>query len=373
MTVFPPSLAAGRLYGEADGTQLEFFIHTCDVWDAMYEDCRRARHSIEFEQYILRDDQAGNRFLRLFADKAAEGVNVRLMLDRFGSRRLISSPLIRDIRAAGGTVEFYNAVGWRNLFRPSTWFPRNHTKTMLLDDRIVYLGSACLAEHMQYWRDTQIRFTGAMVEDVRQDFAQLWDRSLQTIKRLKARSVDAGRAFRYVVAHPRFFFSPIYREMLNEINAAEREVYLVAPYFLPPRLLRRAMRRAVERGVNVKVMMGEHTDVPIADHVSRTYFEKLMGYGIRLFLYRRSVLHAKYVVVDDHWATIGSSNLDYLSLLRNREANIIIRDPDTVAELKRHFENDMLECREIRPGYFKEIPLRYRLVGYLGRSIKRIL
>src|SRR5688500_15145462 len=116
--------------------QLQLFTRTYEAWQAMYQDCLDARNSIEFEQYIIRNDETGNRFLKLFAEKAEQGVRVHLLFDRVGSRQVFSLPVIENIRKYGGQVVFYNPIGWINILTPLTWFPRNHVKALLVDSSI---------------------------------------------------------------------------------------------------------------------------------------------------------------------------------------------------------------------------------------------
>jgi cardiolipin synthase len=341
----------------------------------MYVDCLRARKSIEFEQYILRDDAAGRRFLDLFVLKAREGLNVRLMLDGVGSRNLLASPMVDEIRRAGGRVYFYNVLGWRNLFSLEKWFPRNHNKTMLVDGEIAFIGSVCLSEEMRHWRDMHVRCTGEVAADVREDFRHLWDQAARriTIPSGRAKSHKSGAPWKYVVSHQLLRPNALYRELLREIRKARSSVCLVTPYFLPPWHLRRALRAAARRGVDVRVMRSERTDVPFADYVSHSYYPKLLKLGMRIFHFSRTVLHAKYAVIDDRWATIGSTNMDYLSLLRNREANIVVRDAPTVAAIRGHFDRDLLDCKEAGMAYYYRIPLVQKVIGYLGRGMRRVL
>ncbi len=354
-----------------EGTDIRFHIRTADIWDAMYRDCMTASRSIDFEQYILRDDAAGHRFLQLFADKAEQGVRVRLLLDTIGSRRLRASPLIDTIRRHGGHVRFYNTVTWLKWLIPFAWFPRDHCKIMVIDSRIAHIGSACMAEHMTPWRDTQARLEGALVRDIEADFEIVWRLGRRFMN--PPYRMDAGKLLRYASTQPRLRTSPIYRELLHEIRRAKESVVLVTPYFLPPWHLRRALRGAVRRGVSVRIMLGEHTDVPVADYVSHSYFNGLLRDGLRILLYGRTVLHAKYAIVDEQWATIGSSNMDYLSLVRNREANLILRHQPAIARLQSHFDHDLDECREIDSSYWENASLAYKIKGYAGRILRRVL
>jgi len=346
----------------------DFYYKTSDAWDAMYEDCREAKISIQFEQYILMDDEAGKRFYDLFAEKAKSGVKIRLLLDSIGSRGVDSSYLIKRIHDAGGEVTFYNPMTILNLFVPSSWYPRNHAKTLLVDGKIGYIGSACIQQEMADWYDLHMRFTGDLAGDLKDAFDQPVHRTVYNPP-----AEILSKPFRYAVSFPHLGRNPFYRDLLKAIKTAEKSVYLVTPYFLPPWRLRRALFKAKRRGVDVRVMMSEKTDAPIADYVSRTYFLKFLRRRVRLFLYRDNMLHAKYVIIDDNWATIGSSNMDYLSLLSNREANVIIRDAATVKIMKDHCEEALATCQEVTFQFCRDIPLTHRIMGWLGRPIKRIL
>ena len=353
-------------------TKLQFYSRTGDAWEAMYCDCLKAKASIEFEEYIMRNDEIGRRFLTLFAAKAKEGVAVHLLLDQIGSRSLIYSPLISQLRECGGTINFYNPIPWIHVFMPSTWFPRNHTKTMLIDSSIAYIGSVCLADYMSDWRDLYARVTGDLVDSIVQDFAYIWAQAVG-VNKIPLRPTATKSGFHYVVAKARLTPSPVYNELLSEIAKAEKSVYLATPYFMPPLRLRHALLKAVKRGVTVMVMVTQKSDVPFADLVSRSYFPRFIRAGISILSYNKSVFHAKYTVIDDSWATMGSTNIDYLSLLRNREANILIRDPATIAALKQAFIADRAHCIILSPDVWKNTPFLSRVVGYLGRAIKRMI
>ncbi|MEJ0062256.1 MAG: phosphatidylserine/phosphatidylglycerophosphate/cardiolipin synthase family protein [Alphaproteobacteria bacterium] len=354
-------------------THLEFYLTSGDAWAAMERDCLAAGESIELEQYILANDALGNRFLEIFAEKAKAGVKVSLMLDTVGSRGVLNSPIIESIRRHGGRVFFYNPIAWWNIFMPSTWYPRNHTKTMLIDSKAAYTGGVCLAEFMRPWRDTQVRFTGRLVDDVKRDFACLWDWAAKG-KSLVRKCASQGKGLlRYGVGEPHLGMNPVYRELLSEIRRAERQISLVTPYFFPPLRLRRRLGAAARRGVQVTVIMAEETDISFAGHIAQSYIPYFLRRGIRILLYTKSTLHAKYAVIDDRWATVGSTNLDYLSLLHNREANIVATDAIFIGELARHFQNDRDGCVEATWEYLRRKPLWHRIIGRLGRPFRKLL
>lgn len=351
---------------------VKLFFNTGETWEAMYKDCQAAKSLIEFEQYIIRNDDIGNRFLTLFRDKAREGVKVRLLFDRVGSRQVYGQKVIQEIRENGGRVTFYNAIGWLNMIRPSTWFPRNHTKVLLIDSKVAFVGGVCLADYMKGWQDMHARLTGEAADEVEADFASIWKRAGQG-KQPVNRDYDPGKKFDYCLSQPALSRNPMYEELLEQIRAAKKYIYIATPYFLAPSRLRRALRGAAGRGVDIRIMVTELTDVPFAVCVSRSYFPALIRKGMRFFFYKNTVLHAKYTVVDGRWAMLGSMNMDYLSLLYNREANLLIREKKTVEVLAAHFLVDQENCREIAADFLKSLPLPTRLVGYLGRCLKKFI
>lgn len=358
----------------ASKTQIEFFCDPVGALDTLYRDCEGAEQSIEFEQYIFADDASGNRFLKLFIDKARAGIQVRLMLDGIGSRHLYDNPLLIQLKKAGGAVHFYNTLGWRHLFTPSSWFPRTHNKVMLIDGHIAHVSSLGLSEVMRSWRELHARITGELAQSIEAYFLRLWKNDGRKYRiSSKGLIAEQERDFRFIVAEPRFSRGLVYKELLQRISKAQKRICLVTPYFLPPPRLRRALKNAAHRGVDVTVVVSAITDVAIADHVSRSYFPALLRKGVKIFMYKPSILHAKYALVDDNWATIGSSNLDYLSLLRNREANIVIRDRATVLQLDTIYQQTLAKSVEANMNYWRSIPLHHRLIGYLGHAIRKVL
>ncbi|MGD9650485.1 MAG: phosphatidylserine/phosphatidylglycerophosphate/cardiolipin synthase family protein [Dongiaceae bacterium] len=358
-----------------NATQLQFYLTSGEAWEAMYRDCEAAAATIDFEQYILQDDGIGKRFLNLFIAKAKEGVKVRLILDKVGARKLYRSVAVNELEKQGGQVEFYNPIGVLNLFFPKTWFPRTHMKTVIIDSKTAYLGGVCFADEMCDWRDTQLRINGKMVKDIEEDFTAIWRRVKEGIKTRPRPYPPLHEPLRYVASRPlsRAHPSPLYTELLLKIRQAKKRVYLVSPYFLPPWRLRRHLRAAIKRGVEVRIIMGGKTDSSFTDHVSHSYFPRWLGLGMHLHLYRKNVMHAKYSIIDDDWATIGSTNMDYLSLLRNREGNIVTCDPALIAELLAHFKNDLSHSIEANWAFWRKIPRRHKIIGYLGRSLKKIM
>jgi cardiolipin synthase len=337
----------------------ELYARTQDAWEAMYADCAAAKTSIDFEQYIILNDDTGMKFMDIFADKARAGVKVSLLLDRVGCRQVFDCPQVHTIREHGGKVAFYNAIGWLNLFSPSSWFPRNHVKSLLIDRQVSYIGGVCLAAEMAEWRDLHVRLTGEPMQ--------------QMANSLAAIPATASPHFEYLVSRPFHLKNPIYEELLAQIRTAKNYVHIVTPYFLAPRRLRRELFKAARRGVEVSVVIAGKSDVPMAKYVSQSYFPRMIRRGLNIWSYEPTILHGKYMIVDGEWGMVGSTNMDYLSLLRNREANLTVHKHDLVDALEEQFQDVKKHAHKLSPDFWKSVPLPLRLAGYLGRYMKKIM
>jgi cardiolipin synthase A/B len=348
----------------------QFHLEAQHIWEAMYRDCEQAVISIEMEQYIFGNDALGHLFMELFIRKAAQGVKVFIICDKFGSVKFFGSSLIRKLRRNGGRFFFYNPITRWNIVTPWRWFPRTHVKALLVDSAIAYAGSACMAAHMAHWRDTQIRFTGPAVTYVRQAFDQLERGLLHHKNPILAKAPPKEEPFRYVINQPTLKNCRIYNELAEAISKTEHYIYIAAAFFVPHLHFFDLLKEASRRGVDIRLLVPEKSDVPLADWICLSYGKRLFDAGVRLYHYQAGNLHCKTAIIDDRWATVGSANFDVLSFFHNREANLIITDTAAVAEVKRQFLDDLAHSREITPEIWDALPLRKKLTGYLARALK---
>ncbi len=331
-------------------------------WDAMYLDCLNAKKSIDLEQYILENDELGQKFLKLFIKKAQAGIKVNVICDPFGSMSLKGSQLIMRLRKVGGNFHFYQPLKWLHIFTPKHWFPRTHIKTLLVDEKIAYVGGVCISKRMEDWRDTHIRLTGAVIKDIKKVF----DRRKKTIIPEKPASYD----FYYLCNRPFGSYHVIYKELVAQIQNAKKYIYISSAFFVPNNQFIYLLQAAARRGVKVKVIVTKRSDILLADWVALSYLGKLVKNKVRVFHYCKTVFHCKTMVVDDEWATVGSTNMDILSFFYNRESNVVIRNHAAIADLKRHFINDLNNATELTKNNYHLIPLWKRAVGFTARFLK---
>lgn len=347
----------------------KFFHRPVDTWEAMYRDCLAAAQSIEFEQYILENDALGRRFMELFIEKAKAGIKIFIICDMFGSSLLTRSSLVRKLRRHGGRLHFYNNIaGWTALL-PWRWFPRTHTKTLLIDSSIAYTGGVCMAERMRNWRDTHVRITGPVITQIRQAFDDIENRIL----RKKSRGISEikrDQRFHYFLSSPKQERYAVYEELEKAVTEAKRYIYITSAFFIPNHRFLDLLKNACARGVDVRVLVPARSDVPLADWICLSYMPLLLAAGLRIFHYRETVLHSKTAIIDDQWGTVGSTNFDVISFFHNREANIVTTDVDAVAELKKQFYADLEYSGELKENDWQKIPLWKKLVGRLARILK---
>lgn len=344
----------------------KLFHRPNDAWQSMYADCSAATHSIEFEQYMLENDDLGKRFIQLFIDKARQGIKVFIICDMFGSIFLLRSQLVSELRRQGGIVYFYNTLYIWKLLLPWLWFPRTHVKTLLIDSRIGYTGGVCMAEKMRYWRDTHIRLTGPVVQQMRKSFDDMEKRlNRRYVKR--TRRIPRSLHFAYFLSRPAQRQLQVYEEISRAVDEAREYIYITSAYFMPPKPFIANLQRAAARNVDVRILVPARSDVLAADYIFLSYAKKYLSAGLRIYQYQATVLHSKTAIIDDRWSTIGSTNFDVLSFVRNREGNVVSTDPVIIHELKKQFFCDLDESEELT---LKRIPLWKTLVGRAARLLR---
>ncbi|HET8727080.1 MAG TPA: phospholipase D-like domain-containing protein [Alphaproteobacteria bacterium] len=350
----------------------QFFLRAGEAWEAMYVDCAAARSSIDFEQYIMRDDDCGRRFTDLLAEKARAAVRVRLLCDMLGSHDFYNSEVPDRMRAAGCDVRFYNPMSPWRIARLPSWSRRDHRKMTLVDGALAHIGGVCIDSTMSEWRDTHVRIAGPVGVEVGRAFERLWNHMDGRTQAAELRPVGQ-EDFAFLTNEPHTRRNAIYRHVLAAIARARHYIFLTTPYYVPDHRFFRHLRRACRRGVDVRLLMPNHPDHPIVDKVSRSYWGPALKAGIRIFAYEPTMIHAKTIVIDDRWATVGSSNLDYLSFFRNQEGNLIVTKRAFALDLKHQFLEDLESAREVSLEEWRNRPFTDKIAGLIGRPIKKFL
>jgi cardiolipin synthase len=339
-----------------------------EAFPAMFEAIDRAAASIALEMYIVADDTTGQEFRDRLVAAARRGVKVMVLVDAWGSWQLPDS-FWHDLRAAGGLVrQFHPISGGLLPFR-------NHRKMLLLDDRTVFIGGMNIADEYYRgkageppWRDNMLELSGPEVGSLRRSFLRMWERAERPFGRFLLRlrrkrpmlSIPAGQV-RFLENGPDNPLRPVRRVYGLVIKNATEHIDLAMGYFYPHGRMLRAIRRSVRRGVRVRLMFPEKTDVPAARWAARGLYGRLLRAGVEVWEYQPGMMHAKLAVAD-HTVIAGSANLDIRSGMINYELVAVVNDPALAARARADFEEDLRVSVPIRLEDWRKRPMLQKMM-----------
>lgn len=316
-----------------------------DLYDDMLAAIEGAQSQVLLETYIWKGDAVGQRFKKAIIDAADRGVEVRVIYDSFAN--LVVRPPFKHFPATVKVLAFpvYSA-GWR--FFDLRRYGRDHRKILVVDDKVAFVGGYNIGSaYATEWRDTHCRITGPGVWDLARAFADFWNlhrnerfrRSeppmlLSTVSTWEPRI----RVHRNV---PRLWMFPIRGMYLEAINRARRNVWMTHAYFIPDESFVDSLVAAAGRGVDVRLLLPAKSNHIVADWISRGYFRRMLGADIKIYRFRDAMVHAKTATIDGSWTTIGTANVDRLSMSGNYEINVEIIDESLAEEMERIFETDL--------------------------------
>ncbi|MCA9667815.1 MAG: cardiolipin synthase [Myxococcales bacterium] len=363
------------------GNKVQLFANADSSYVSLERAIEAAKHHINFEYYIFEDDNTGRRFRDLLIKKAKEGVHVRVLTDGLGSFGI--DDFMQPLIDAGGRWAEFLPVG---LFRKSLTRAnlRNHRKIAVIDGRVAYTGGANIGDEytgrkkrVGPWRDTHLKIEGPAVFHMQEVFAEDWHFAAgddPTDEDWFPEPDTPGNLMVQVVASgPDTDNEPIQRIFFTAITSARRRVLLTTPYFVPDQAMRVALETAALRGVDVRLLLPRISDMPLVLYAGRSYYDELLRSGVRIYEYEGGVLHAKTMVVDDRWATVGSANMDVRSFRLNFEINAAIFGPDFAGEMTKVFDHDLRTSREITREQLKGKKMRRRLFESFARILSPLL
>jgi cardiolipin synthase A/B len=360
------------------------------LFPAMSAAIAAARREIWLATYIFHDDEAAQRIADALAAASRRGVKVRVVIDGFGSKASLGS-LQEWWSGSGVALSVFRPVrGWWGLLKPHQ-LRRMHQKLCVVDGEVAFVGGINIIDdrtelHHGHTEEPRLDFAtelrGPVVTPVEQTARAMWTRaafghdwrdevvamarSNQPLDRVRsllhrvritppASSAPPATASQgqqpvraaFVVRDNLRQRRSIERSYIEAFRRAHHRIDLVCPYFYPGNLFRRTLRDAARRGVRVRLLLQGKLDYRIAGMAAQALYDELLRHRVRIFEYTPAFLHAKVAVVDDHWVTVGSSNIDPLSLLLNLEANVMVRDAEVARQMAREFESAVAASREV--------------------------
>jgi len=376
----------GTIYPWRAGNRFELLLDGAAFFPRMLAAIEGARQQVEVELYLIEDGQCSERLIDALCRATERGVTVRALFDAYGAAGL--GALMRErLLAAGVQLRWYNPVRWRRGIRN---FHRDHRKLLLVDGRLAYVGGTGATdefwlpnESRSPWHEVMVEIEGPLVGDWQQLFEQLWQArfSWRPSHRPAALSLPqcppAGAGLGRVAYADAAQHRDILLSLLRALRGAKQRVWLATPYFLPTWKIRRALRRAAARGVEVRLLLaGRHTDHPPVRFAGQRYYPRLLKAGVRIFEYQPRFLHLKMVLVDD-WVSVGSCNFDHWNLRFNLDANVEALDPNFTLAVTASFIEDFAVSREITLADWRQRPwwrrAQQRLWGWLDRLAVNLL
>lgn len=361
------------------GNRVELLLNGDGTYPVLWRDLRSATHSITLQMYFSQPGAVADTLGSILAERAQAGVRVLLLLDAFGSQTLKRS-WAKGLEQAGVEVRLLRKLRWYGIHNATD---RSHVRVVVVDGRIGYTGGFGIADYWlgdghspNQWRETNARFEGPAVYELQAAFAAGWVEAtgeLLVDERFFPRHGFHAEAGPHVAGL--LFTSTTTgstaaeRFMALTIGGTSRTLFIANSYFVPDDDFRDLLIAAVRRGVDVRILtVSDDTDVLATWYAGRARYEALLRGGVRIFEYQPTMMHAKTIVADGIWASIGSMNFDNRSLAFNNESNLVVWDSTFGARLESTYADDLRFSREIKLAEFRKRPWTERLVE-LGASV----
>jgi cardiolipin synthase len=351
------------------------------TYEQMLAAIRAARRHIHFSSYIIRDDATGRLFRDLLAEKAREGVQVRLLYDGIGSHKLKKS-FFRPLEASGASYACFFPL--RPSFFKKRMNYRNHRKILVADGRKGFIGGINIGDEylgkdrrLGFWRDTHLLVEGDAVYELQEVFLRDWE--LATGERpddpsfFPAHDCPGSEAVQIVSGGPNRREDAIHETLYALFSAARERIWITTPYFIPTGSLAMALRTASLSGADVRLLIPLVPDTYLVYYASLSYLEDLMRAGVRVWQYEKGFVHAKVVLIDRLLASVGTANMDLRSFFSNFEMNAHLFDPGAIARLEEDFLRDLGDSRELTLDAYQSRTKAQRLKETVARMLSPLL
>ncbi len=361
-----------------ESNRLQIFNYGGYAFKDMLQEIDNATESIYLETYIFQDDEIGREFKKRLIKKAREGVKVYLAFDGFGS---ILMPFGFRQWPKECIVSWYGPLYSYLSFLWLGTYVRYHRKILIVDNKVAYIGGMNIGrEYATTWRDTQLRVDGSTVEEIALAYAELWNRHqrltpYKTLKLPFKPNPEDDHLLYLRQSRPSSALGPISEQKtirdtyLEAFLGAKKRILITNPYFLPDERMEQALLEALKRGVSVEVIVPERTNHAIVDLLARPFLARLVQAGGCIWLYQNTVIHSKTAVIDGHWSTVGSANLDGRSII-NYEINLFVNSNKFASVMEDMWEDDLHNCRLARLEEFNQPSRRRRLAEKILAPLK---
>src|SRR6476620_8041936 len=365
------------------GNAVQIMLNGLGTYPQLWKDISSAQQTVTVQMYYSQPGAVADTLSKYLIDRAQHKVRVLLLLDAFGSQ-----PLKRDwmdrVKAAGVEVVWLRPLRWYTLQKAAQ---RSHVRVVVVDGKIGYTGGFGLADywlgdghHEDQWRESNVRFEGPTVAALQAAFAAAWAEATGELltgdlffpKTSFASVGDVQAGLMHSI--PSTGSTPAERFLALSIAGARKTLYITNSYFVPGENFLQLLLSAAHRGVDVRVLtVSGKTDVKTTWYAGRTYYEKLLEGGVRVYEYQPTMMHAKTMVVDGMWSYVGSMNFDNRSLSFNNESHLVTLDASIGAQMDSIFMDDLKWSKEIKLDEFRKRPLSGRILEWGAQKLRRVL
>ena len=375
------------VYPPSKSTHTQIFTDGQSFYSDLLQQLEASECHIHMQFYIFRDDEIGRAITDILVKKARQGVEVRCIIDGIGS---ITYPRerIRELHENGVRFHIFLPPSVSVSYKRVNY--RNHRKVVICDGRLAYLGGMNIGvEHLGRndtigkWRDTQLRIEGECVYGLQQTFLKDW--ALVSGERLNDRrkygpeptresaktggGAGAGELLQMIPSGPDQEDNAMFSLFYGMMTAARSSIYVTSPYVIPEESIKMALRSAALSGLDVRILVPGKPDSRIAKLATLSHLEELMQAGVRVYEYEKGFIHAKSVIIDSMFATVGSANMDMRSFFSNFEMNALVYSPSLVRRLESHFMQDLMNSREISYPVFQRRAAWQRMLETVARML----
>ena len=347
----------------------------------LFEEIKKAKHHIHLEYFNFRNDSIANALFDLLAKKAEEGVEIRALFDSFGNssnNKPLKKKHLKAIRAKGIEIEEFDPIRfpWINHA-----FRRDHRKIIVIDGEIGYTGGMNIADYyinglpkIGEWRDIHIRMEGNAVECLQHIFLDMWNETTnQNIQGEKYYpysnekiKVINNKKIAIVDRNPKKDTKGMRRTLAKAIESAENKVQIINPYFTPTRIIKRAIKNALGKGVKVEIMIPGKSDIPFSPDASMYIANSLRKKGADIYIFNGGFHHSKIMMIDSLYCSVGSANLNSRSLRCDYEVNAFIFDQETTDELIQIFSEDQKDSTLLTKEIYKDRGLWKKFISWFA-------
>jgi cardiolipin synthase len=365
------------------GNSVQVLLNGDGTYPQLWKDLASAQRTITVQMYYSQPGAVADTMAKYLIEKARQKVRVLLLLDAFGSQPL-KKDWVQRVKASGVEVVWLRPLRWYSLQKAAQ---RSHVRVVVVDGRIGYTGGFGLADywlgdghHEDQWRESNVRFEGPTVAALQATFAAGWaeatgelltgDMFFPKTSFAEVGNVKAG----LMHSVPSMGSTPAERFLALSIAGARKSLYITNSYFVPGESFMQLLLAAQRRGVDVRVItVSKKTDVKTTWYAGRTYYEKLLEGGVKIYEYQPTMMHAKSMVVDGMWSYVGSMNFDNRSLSFNDESLLVALDPAVGAQMNSIFMDDIKSSQEMKLDEFLKRPLSNKILEWCAQKLRRVL